>query len=350
VDDAEHPGAVQGLPLEELRGKLLAALTRGPEGPLQRTTILGEVEAGETFEAPFGPALLFRLEPIPLGWTIAVRETGRDEELARLTPPLHAVPGPLEIEGWHFRNADNTGPNEPGEKNVNVPGEVREFCFSPEVGRSIQGPRAAAAPTPEEIERVRGFGEGELTVLDYRLTGREPGRQAGLASLRFQADLSWRNLPRLDERYRCVLPAAGGNPFEAAAGRLEALRGRRVMLEAYLSTLEGRIAAVLEKEGISRRMYPRKWREAVESQARSEAFRAYSVEMWGGRPAGAGKASPSIRCNLLCADQASFAESAPALFLRDRERDLRFDWTVETGDPEADERILALLRETDPAR
>ena len=33
------------------------------------------------------------------------------------------------IVGWHFRNFDNSGPNEVGPKNVNAPGKVREFYF-----------------------------------------------------------------------------------------------------------------------------------------------------------------------------------------------------------------------------
>ena len=37
------------------------------------------------------------------------RET---ENLSSLTPPFHFAPNPRQIEGWHFRNADNTGPND----------------------------------------------------------------------------------------------------------------------------------------------------------------------------------------------------------------------------------------------
>ena len=154
-----------------------------------RVVLAGEVRAGEAFERPFGPGLVLRLEPTPLGWLITMRETGRDEDLARLTPPLHFVPNPRELEGWHFRNAANTGPNE---GDVNAPGETRAFIFSPEVGRTIAGPTATASPSSEEIEAVRAAGSGTLWIEDYRLDRLEPGQQrAGFAWLRFTVALEW---------------------------------------------------------------------------------------------------------------------------------------------------------------
>jgi hypothetical protein len=163
----------------------------GPEAALEpnRLVLAGEVRAGEAFERPFGPGLVFRLEPTPLGWLITVREDGRDEDLARLTPPFHFVPNPRELEGWHFRNAANTGPNE---GDVNAPGETRAFIFSPVVGRTIAGPTAIANPTSEEIEAVRAAGSGTLWIEDYRLDHLEPGQErAGFAWLRFTVALEW---------------------------------------------------------------------------------------------------------------------------------------------------------------
>jgi len=148
--------------------------------------IMGEVKMGETFEKPFGPGFYFRLVPDPCGWLITLRDERRSEDLSRLTPPFHFVPNPREIEGWHFRNADNSGPNEPGEKNVNAPGLIREFIFSPEVGRTIHYP-----PKPEEIEKIKHFGRGELRILDYKLGDLVPGKRARFEWMRFEVDLSW---------------------------------------------------------------------------------------------------------------------------------------------------------------
>jgi hypothetical protein len=153
--------------------------------------IQGEVKMGESFEQTFGPGFSFSLEPNSFGWLLVIRDEQKAEDISRLTPPFHFVPNPREIEGWHFRNADNTGSNEPGEKNVNAPGLIREFIFSPEVGSTISGPKASGNVTPEEIEKVRSFGRGEMRILEYRLQDLEPGKRAKFTWIRFEADLSW---------------------------------------------------------------------------------------------------------------------------------------------------------------
>jgi hypothetical protein len=98
-----------------------------------------------------------------------------------MTPPLHG-PNPRWIEGWHFRNSNNTGPNDVGSSNVNAPGERRQFVFSPENERDL---------SPEFIDRARQYGQGELTILEYDLSPVDPGRQAHLRSMRFEVSLRW---------------------------------------------------------------------------------------------------------------------------------------------------------------
>jgi hypothetical protein len=151
----------------------------------------GEVRSGEAFEKAFGPGLAFKLTPRPFGWEIEIVEKGRAENLARLTPPFHFVPNPRDIDGWHFRNTDNTGPNESGEKNVNAPGAEREFIFSPEVGKTIQGPDVVRSPDESDVAAVKAFGRGILRILDYALADLEPGKKARFASMRFEVTLSW---------------------------------------------------------------------------------------------------------------------------------------------------------------
>jgi hypothetical protein len=98
------------------------------------------------------------------------------------------VPNPREIEGWHFRNSDNTGPND---GSVNAPQEVREFIFSPRVGRDIQGPDARVSASPEEVEEVRSFGRGWLLIESYALAAPRRGERAAFESLEFSACLTW---------------------------------------------------------------------------------------------------------------------------------------------------------------
>jgi hypothetical protein len=151
----------------------------------------GEINEGQTLEKYFGPGFHFFLVARPLGWEIVVRYLDEDENIARLTPPFHGVPNPRDIEGWHFRNSDNSGANEPGEKNVNAPGEEREFIFSPDVGRAIQGAGAWRSVTGEDIEKVRAFGQGKLIILEYKLGNLKTGEQAKFEWMRFDVELTW---------------------------------------------------------------------------------------------------------------------------------------------------------------
>ncbi len=139
----------------------------------------------------FGDRFAFVLRPGDHGWGIQIRDERGTEDISRFTPPWHFVPNPRHLEGWHFRNSDNTGPNETGPKNVNAPQERREFIFSPEVGRTIAGPDAMRKPTVEEVQRSGEFGRGVLTVVKYRLKNLEPGERAGFAWIKFRVELTW---------------------------------------------------------------------------------------------------------------------------------------------------------------
>jgi len=156
-------GQVRRMPMQEFRLRFLY--------PHFRETFPGRVQSGERFRHPFGFRFEFILEPTPMGWEIVIREYGRDENLARLTPPLHFTPNPREIEGWHL--ADNpsactsraytaeTGPSNP-----------RRIIFSPEVGKRIDGEKASKSLSPEEMEDIHRFGQGTLTIGEFNL---QPG-------------------------------------------------------------------------------------------------------------------------------------------------------------------------------
>jgi hypothetical protein len=162
------------------------------ESDRQRVVLKGEITKGERFEAPFGSRFRLILNPTPHGWLLVIRDERGDEDIARLTPPWHGVPNPREIEGWHFRNADNTGPNEAGEGNVNAPGNEREFIFSPAVGRTVDGPDARKKPDHEDVEAVRQNGQGVFKIVEYLLVDLKPKKQAGFQWIRFEVELSWR--------------------------------------------------------------------------------------------------------------------------------------------------------------
>lgn len=150
----------KGMPLAELRLRL--------RYPAFHLTFKGRIQAGERFQGQFGPGFLFVLEPVPDGWEIRVMAQGREENLARLSPPLHFMPNPREIEGWQFMDDPSPCLSRPYDAEAG-PENPRKFIFSPEVGQTIQGPDAPLSVAVEEVERVRRFGRGTLTIEDYAL-------------------------------------------------------------------------------------------------------------------------------------------------------------------------------------
>ena len=148
----------------------------------------GSVKAGQRFEHPFGDRFVFALEPAQFGWEICIYEKGRKEDLAELTLPLHG-PNPTDIEGWHFRNEDNTAPND---GSVNVPQEDREFIFSPEVGKTINAPESTNEISEDDIDRIEAFGQGELKLTHMKLSPPHLHETASIQQMGFHCKLIWR--------------------------------------------------------------------------------------------------------------------------------------------------------------
>lgn len=149
--------------------------------------ITGEVHHGGSFHGVTAGGWIVRLIPIEWGWAVEVAMKGREgEDLSRLTPPWHFVPNPRHIEGWHFRNSDNTAPND---GSVNAPLHLREFIFSPAVGRTLVY-RGSATPEAD-VERVRSVGRGWVSIESFELTPPGHGERAAFTWLRFTACLTW---------------------------------------------------------------------------------------------------------------------------------------------------------------
>ena len=164
-----------------------AAETTRPASPSMATTFSGRVVRGERFVRTIAKDLSFDLVPIAFGWEIVVRAPSRpDENVARLTPPFHFVPNPRYIEGWHFRNADNTGPND---GSVNAPQTERKFMFSPKLARSIQYP-----PGQEDVAIVQADGRGVLTIIELHLGNLIPGERAHIESMTFRVTVEGRSV------------------------------------------------------------------------------------------------------------------------------------------------------------
>jgi hypothetical protein len=145
------------------------------------------VTRGHGFSETTRSGWILRLVPDGEGWLLQVTTKGREtEDLSRMTPPWHFVPNPREIEGWHFRNAANTEPND---GSVNAPQQLREFIFSPAIGRQIE--YSGSATTAEDVDKVRSFGRGWFFIESYRLTPPGKGERAAFETITFSACLTW---------------------------------------------------------------------------------------------------------------------------------------------------------------
>lgn len=145
--------------------------------------LVGSLRAGETFRRTFGGHFEFLLEPRPQGWEIVVRETGQEDNLARLTPPLHFLPNPREIEGWHFLADPRMCKTRPYAAEA-APGHPRRFIFSPQVAKL-----AGHAPTPADIAAIERFGRGTLTIEQVELNAPDTAGCPSIRSLRFSVRL-----------------------------------------------------------------------------------------------------------------------------------------------------------------
>lgn len=173
--------------------------TPTPSGaPAVGFTLAGTVERGQLFTQNLRPHLTFQLLPLAEDWEIWVGDptlsTERTHNFAMpVTPPFVGV-NARQIEGWHFRNLDNSGPNEAGAKNVNAPQELRYFCFVGN-GESFQmALNAFAKGVPALHDAVTNHAlplhSGTLTVTDYTVGNLIPNQRAWLEQISFTVTLN----------------------------------------------------------------------------------------------------------------------------------------------------------------
>ena len=164
----------------------------------------GEVHRSEKFEREIGRGLVFRLVPDEYGWNIEVGpKDGTDNYMDCVNGPLHGIT-PYQIEGWLFRNDDNTANRKPSELMTPGIGEKREFQFALTAGD--QGRSCADLDKMEHIydekdpkrrAAMNRFGEyaggnGSVTITSMTLGDLTPGTQAWIESMRFEATFSLR--------------------------------------------------------------------------------------------------------------------------------------------------------------
>ncbi|WOR13900.1 hypothetical protein RYZ27_08980 [Hyphomonas sp. FCG-A18] len=145
-----------------------------------------EVFGDHEFYQVLSNGWVFALRRSKFGWSVRIYDRepiGDAVDLTAMTPPLRHAPNPRDIDGWHFRNADNTGPNN---GDVNAPQRLRGFVISPSLAGTggLRLPKEPIDPSPDD-------GIGWLRILDFGLDNSEPGAKARMNYLNFNACVSW---------------------------------------------------------------------------------------------------------------------------------------------------------------
>ncbi len=167
----------------------------------------GEVHRGEKFEKEIGRSLVFRLAPSEFGWDIEVGpKDSTDNYMDCVNEPLHGIT-PYQIEGWLFRNNDNTAPRKPSELLTPGIGEKRKFQFvltAPDEAKSCADLEkmeySCDEKDPEHMAATKRFGmyaggDGSVTITSMILGNLKPGAQAWIESMQFEATFSFRTPP-----------------------------------------------------------------------------------------------------------------------------------------------------------
>lgn len=184
------------------------AMLAGAVAEEQSRTVVfeGAVRRGETFSRALGEHLAFALEPDRngWGWRIWMGDPRRplDDYVSVATPPYRFVRS-IQLFGWHFRNADNTGPNAPGPNSVNAPQEVRDFRFveTPADYRAARQALEVAlwgnGRSASEIAAARtllldgeGWGHGVLEITSLEFGNLVPNRRAWIERMAFTVTLT----------------------------------------------------------------------------------------------------------------------------------------------------------------
>ncbi len=167
-------------------------------GDASELTVDGAVTRGERFAWPLPGGLAFELRPLLQGWVIWIGDPARPEDnYATVATPPFRGPNPTLIQGWHFRNADNTGPNASGPGNVNAPQHTRRFRFVLDKARfdtAMATLGVAFWPGdrgPAEVDAARDAfraiekADGTLQITDLELGNLVAGERAWIERARF---------------------------------------------------------------------------------------------------------------------------------------------------------------------
>lgn len=143
-----------------------------------------EVAGNRSFLLSVNERWTFVLQRVQYGWSIRLKDaTGVD--LSAVTPPFRSGVNHRDIEGWHFRNADNSDSND---GSMNAPQDLRLFVFDP----SLEGTGGFRPPDQNgKFEAEASPGRGAFWIHDYGLADLGKGEKARMVYLKFDLCLAW---------------------------------------------------------------------------------------------------------------------------------------------------------------
>ncbi len=158
----------------------------------------GQVKRLEMFKQKISEDLVFCLIPDETGWEIAITDSSQNDCAENfsipVTPPWHGE-NPLFINGYQFRNRDNTGAND---GSVNAYQEIRGFNFvfnhnDFEVMQSAYRCSHWFVDCPNETEtgnNIKVFwSRGIMNITHLELGNLMPNERAWIESMDFEVEI-----------------------------------------------------------------------------------------------------------------------------------------------------------------
>jgi len=158
----------------------------------------GELKRGESFQKKISEGLVFCLTPSSFwvengGWTLNISdETGVpcDDNFAGIvTPPFRGGDNATFIQGWNFRNEDNTGASEANAITANSMTRYFSFVFTQSEYDAIFND-AFNLPTDENVDASKILtSRGVLTIVDLKLGNLILNEIAWIESMKFEVKI-----------------------------------------------------------------------------------------------------------------------------------------------------------------
>ena len=138
-----------------------------------------------------------------------------------------------------------------------------------------------------------------------------------------------------------ILPGMRQDGFRVNpnAKRLGRLRRQHQLIADYLTGIEKALRPLLKRERLS--ISNHNWRSLLATKAEDAYFHGYSAAFY--QKLQGNMVRWSIECNIGCSDQSMLTQILPNLCMVKKAHDLRFDWFINTGNPDADRKITAII-------